>query len=194
MLSHPESYRSTHPTNSYVAIGENAKYILGEHNENSKCYTPISKLLELDGKMLLVGCVDSSPGFTTIHYAQEVLGLTEKSFLKNLKGIQYKDRNTIKKFLRKDYGGCSRGFKKFYSLYMKKRILERLKVGDAPSLIIDANKAYELELETLRERPNYLLCDEPLCFSCRSTWKNNKKDIIPYWISRFLNEFFKIKV
>lgn len=193
MLSHPESYRSMHPTNSYVAIGENAKYILGEHNENSKCYTPISKLLELDGKMLLVGCIDSSPGFTTIHYAQEVLGLTEKSFFKNLKGIQYKDGNTIKKFLRKDYGGCSRGFNKFYSLYMNEGVLEQLKVGDASSLIIDANEAYRLELEALKARPHYLLCDEPLCFSCRATWKNNKKDIIPFWINLFLKRFFKIK-
>ena len=191
MLSHPKSYRSMHPTNSYVAIGKNAKYVLEEHNENSKCYTPISKLLKLNGKMLLVGCIDSSPGFTTIHYAQEVLGLTEKSFLKNLKGIQYKDGNTIKKFLRKDYGGCSKGFNKFYSLYMNEGVLEQLKVGGAPSLIIDANEAYKCELEVLKTRPLYLLCDDPLCLSCRATWKNNKKDIIPFFINLFLKKFFK---
>ena len=191
MLAHPKSYRSMHPTNSYVAIGKNAKYVLQDHNENSKCYTPISKLLKLNGKMLIVGCIDSCPGFTTIHYAQEVLGLTEKSFLKNLKGIQYKDGNTIKKFLRKDYGGCSKGFNKFYSLYMNEGLLEQLKVGGAPSLIIDANEAYKCELEVLKTRPLYLLCDDPLCLSCRATWKNNKKDIIPFFINLFLKKFFK---
>ena len=193
MLSHPKSYRSMHPTNSYVAIGKNAKYILGKHNENSKCYTPISKLLKLNGKMLLVGCIHSSPGFTTIHYAQEVLGLTEKSFLKNLKGIQYKDGNFIRKFLKKDYGGCSKGFNKFYSLYMNEGVLKQLKVGDATSLIIDANEAYKCELEVLKKRPLYLLCDDPLCLSCRATWKNNKKDILPFLINLFLNSFFKVK-
>jgi len=191
MLAHPKSYRSMHPTNSYVAIGKNAKYVLEDHNENSKCYTPISKLLKLNGKMLIVGCIDSCPGFTTIHYAQEVLGLTEKSFLKNLKGIQYKDGNTIKNFLRKDYGGCSKGFNKFYSIYMNEGILEQLKVGGASSLIIDANEAYKCDLKVLKTRPLYLLCDDPLCLSCRVTWKNNKKDIIPFFINLFLKKFFK---
>ena len=120
-----------------------------------------------------------------------VLGLTEKSFLKNLKGIQYKDGNTIKKFLRKDYGGCSKGFNKFYSMYMNEGILEQLKVGGASSLIIDANEAYKCDLEVLKTRPLYLLCDDPLCLSCRATWKNNKKDIIPFFINLFLKKFFK---
>ena len=192
MLSHPESFRSLHPTNSYVAIGENAEYIIKGHNENSKCYTPISKLIELRGKMLLAGCIESSPGFTTIHYAQEVLGLTEKSFLKNLKGIKYKKEDIIKTFLRKDYGGCSNGFKKFYSLYLDKGLLHQFKVGDAASIMIDANKAYELELKILKTKPHYLLCDNHICFSCRATWKNNKKDIIPYCINLFLKKIIRI--
>ena len=193
MLSHTKSHRSLHPTNSYVAIGRNAEYILEGHNESSKCYTPISKLLELNGKMLLVGCIDSSPGFTTVHYAQEVLGLTEKSFLKNLKGVQYKDGDIKRNFFRKDYGGCSKGFNKFYSLYMNEGLLEQFKVGDASSLIIDANNAYELELKTLKMMPHYLLCNNPLCLSCRTTWKNNIKDIVPFWVKLFLKKIFKVK-
>ena len=76
---------------------------------------------------------------------------------------------------------------------MNEGLLKQFKVGDAPSLIIDANKAYELELKTLKMKPHYLLCNDPLCLSCRTTWKNNIKDIVPFWVKFFLKKIFKVK-
>lgn len=45
-------------------------------------YDPIKKLIELNAKMIIFGIIDESPGFfTTVHYAQQELGLTKQSFL-----------------------------------------------------------------------------------------------------------------
>lgn len=87
MLSHPKAFRSKHPTNSYVAIGKNAKYIFGNHDENSGSYEPIRKIVELEGKMILIGCVESSPGFTTTHLAEVDLGLHKRIIFPNLWSI-----------------------------------------------------------------------------------------------------------
>jgi aminoglycoside 3-N-acetyltransferase len=105
MLKHPKSIRSTHPTNSYVAIGKNSEYILEGHNEKSGAYDPIRKVMSLNGKMLLIGCVNSSPGFTTTHLAEIDLGLHKKIIFPTLNGAYYKKNGKIKIFKRKDQGG-----------------------------------------------------------------------------------------
>ena len=78
-LNHPQAQRSCHPTNSYIAIGKNAQYILENHDENSLIYDPMKKLIELNAKMLIFGIIEDSPGFTTVHLAQQELGLDRKS-------------------------------------------------------------------------------------------------------------------
>jgi aminoglycoside N3'-acetyltransferase len=86
VLDHPASVRSKHPTNSFVAIGPNAKAIVQGHDESSTGFFPIKNLIDLGGKLLLVGCVDSSPGFSTVHRVQEDLGLADKTLMSRMRG------------------------------------------------------------------------------------------------------------
>src|SRR6266404_5896278 len=79
VLDHPASVRSLHPTNSFVAIGPNANAIVHGHDERSTSFFPIKNLIDLGGKLLLVGCVETSPGFSTVHRVQEDLGLADKT-------------------------------------------------------------------------------------------------------------------
>lgn len=79
MLNFEDAYRSEHPTNSFVAIGQMAPYVVENHGPNDLSYSPMKKLLELDAKMLVIGCTNDSPGFTTVHLAQQELGLDRKS-------------------------------------------------------------------------------------------------------------------
>ena len=69
LLDHPVSVRSRHPTNSFVALGPNAEAIVDGHDGNSTSFYPIKNLIQRGGKLLLVGCVESSPGFSTVHRA-----------------------------------------------------------------------------------------------------------------------------
>jgi aminoglycoside N3'-acetyltransferase len=84
MLAHPESHRSLHPQCSYVAIGRHAAEIVAGHGPRSPAYEPIRKLINLDAKMALIGCVSSSPGFTTAHLAEIDLGYHKRAVLPGL--------------------------------------------------------------------------------------------------------------
>lgn len=170
-LTNPNCLRSKHPSNSFLAIGANAEDIVAGHDENSMAYTPMKTLIELNAKMVLIGCVSSSPGFTTVHYAQQVLGLTNKSLLSGLFRVYYEKDGSdeVALFKKKDLGGCSMGFGKFYKDYIEAGILKTGNVGSAYSIAVEAKPAYEVEYNKIKENPRYPLCDNPLCFVCRAT-------------------------
>lgn len=177
MLKHPKAIRSTHPTNSYVAIGKNAQYILEKHNETSGAYEPIRKIVELNGKMILIGCVESSPGFTTTHLAEVDLGLHKRIIFPTLNGAYYKKNDEINLFKRKDLGSCSSTFYKFYGHYIKNELLQQGYVGNAYSVLIDAKKAFDIDFKILKDNPKVTLCDNPNCMLCRARRWDNLKDM-----------------
>ncbi len=117
MLSHKDSMRSTHPTNSYVVIGQYAKFITSSHTEKSGAYEPIRELIKLNAKMLNIGCVDTSPGFTTTHLVEVDLGLHNRIIFPKINRVLYKKNNEIKLFKRKDLGACSSSYINMYSKY-----------------------------------------------------------------------------
>ncbi|RBO85735.1 AAC(3) family N-acetyltransferase [Marinomonas aquiplantarum] len=190
--------RSEHPTNSFLAIGPKAPYILEGHNAYSKSYYPMNKLLDLNAKMIVVGCVGSSPGFTTVHLAQENLGLTCKSWFSGFFGQYYSKDGVLLKYIKRDFGGCSAGFNKFYSDYIDSESLQVGYIGNAYSIVISCLDAYRIEYKKIKENNLYHLCDRPNCFSCRVSWRNNLRGVPKYiffWVLYFLKlkPFRKLK-
>jgi aminoglycoside N3'-acetyltransferase len=186
MLGWENAYRSRHPTNSMVAIGAKAEEILKEHNEDSTCCGPMQKLVDIDGKMILVGCIDSGPGFSTVHLVYENLNLANRSLVSGLFGSYYEKDGKILWFSKKDVPGCSMGFGKFYPYYRERGVLRSGDIGDAKSLLIGAKDAYEIEYERVKEDPRISLCDNPKCFSCRGTKLFDISGFPRYYISRIL--------
>jgi len=195
MLSHPKAIRSTHPSNSFVAIGQNAKFVLNGHDAKSGAYEPIRKIIQLKGKMLLIGCIASSPGFTTAHLAETDLGLHNRIILPKLNNCYYKnDDGVIRLFRRSDIGGCSYTFQKFYAHYLLNNILQQGYLGNANSILVDAEKAYVIEKEILRENPKYNICDRPNCFLCRARRWDNLKDMPFFLIKNLQKVIIKLKL
>ncbi len=181
VFDHKAAHRSRHPTNSFIALGANAREIVTGHDESALSYTPIAKLIDANAKMVLTGCVEESPGFTTVHYNQELLGLTKRSWLAGVYRYQYKKIDgSIGVFVRNDFGGCSAGFGKFYKDYRDAGLLTEGKIGNAITYCIDAKSAFDVENKILRSDPRYFLCDNPRCLGCRVGWKFNKRDIIKF--------------
>lgn len=183
MLNWPGAFRSMHPTNSFVAIGNHSEDLLNAHNHNSSCFYPMNKMLELDGKMILIGCAKSSPGFSTVHLAQEKLGLATRTILKGRYGVYFEDQGKLSLFKRKDVPGCSMGFSNFYTDYIREGKLRISYVGNAYSICIRARDAFEIEYNILKKNPKYALCQTPDCFSCRGTRLYNKLDMVKYYTS-----------
>lgn len=164
------SYRSKHPLCSYVAIGKHAIEITRDHNETSGSYDPIRKIIELGGKCVLIGCVKSSPGFTTTHLAEEDLGLLDclPVFPWLTRTYYEADNGELKLFRRNRPGLCSNSYYKFYALYVREGILNTGYVGQAYSLLAPAQKCYEIDIDALRKNPKFNICGSPECGTCNA--------------------------
>lgn len=194
MVDWPDARRSLHPTNSFVAIGKAAQSVIEDHDPNATCFQPIEKILKYDGKMILVGCVKSSPGFSSVHLAQERLGLATRSILRGLRGAYYNNGNETRLFKQNDVPTCSVGFSNFYSEYIKEEKLNVGYVGDAYSVAINARDAYEIEYRLLSKDPKIALCNDSNCISCRGTLLYNLSDMPKFYafqIVSVLIKFFK---
>ena len=170
MLAHPDSHRSLHPQCSYVAIGRYAAEIVAGHGPNSPAYEPIRKLINLNAKMALIGCVSSSPGFTTVHLAEIDLGHHRRAVFPGLMAASpYIDEDgRVKIFKRKDSGMCSNSFWKFYGHYVRNGILRANLIGSAYSILAPAKACYELEKEILASNARFNICGDPNCVSCNA--------------------------
>jgi aminoglycoside 3-N-acetyltransferase len=182
MTEWPGAARSRHPTNSFVAIGARAVELLADHDHRTPCFYPMNKIVEWKGKMVLVGCAASSPGFSTVHLAQEHLGLSTQTVFPGMFGTLFEHDGEIDWFRRLDEPGCSMGFSKFYADYVRTGLLRIANVGDAYSLGVPAAPAYALERSLLENDRTAALCDRRDCFACRGIWRYNWRDLPTYWL------------
>ncbi len=186
MLRHPQAVRSSHPATSVVAIGKAAHAICDKHDAGAPSYGFIRDLMDLDGRMLVIGCVHSSPGFITDHYAQYMLGLAGRSLMKNRWQVYYRKDGQVRLFKRPDPGGHGGGFAKFYRHYVQAGVLLAGRVGNAYSIAVKARDAYEIVYAGLKENPRYGLCGDPRCLECNCTWTYNLRGIPRYLLTRAL--------
>lgn len=167
MIAHPHAHRSLHPQCSIVAIGKHAQQLTDGHGPHSRAYEPVRKLIALKAKMLLVGCVDSSPGFTTAHLAEADLGLHRRRIAPWLAVSRYFDEHgAIRTFYRTDPGLCSKPFWKFYAAYVKSGHLITGSVGKAYSICAPAAECYAVEHQILAKNKSFAVCDSADCVGC----------------------------
>lgn len=132
MLKDKDAYRSKHPTNSVVAIGNKAKIFVDGLNEYGGAYDFARRALEMDAKILLIGMSDY-PGFLT-HLVEQDLKLYRQYWYRFF--LKVKTKNGIYKRL--GPGGCSSTFGKLYCEYIRCEALRVGLVNNAYSLCIDA--------------------------------------------------------
>jgi aminoglycoside N3'-acetyltransferase len=162
LLKMPQSFRSLHPTHSVVSVGKNAEYITADIDHNNYAFDFYRKLIELDAKVLLIGCRDY-PGFVT-HLAELELGLYKKFWFGRFLKCRLESGDI---FTRTDVGGCSSTFGRLYPYYIQEGILTTGYVGNAYSLSINAKQAYSIDLAVLKDNPSLIECNRAECFSCR---------------------------
>lgn len=173
MIKYPGVLRSTHPIQRFTAIGARAKELMDNHTPNSYAYNVLKVLAETGGKNLKVGADGKVIGVGTTHVAIGMLNL-KQSIPKD--GIHYKDEvGNIRLFMRDWAGGCDKGFSNFVPLYKKSNSFINVDfVGAAETTLSDMGKTLDIELKTLKDHPDYFLCDNPRCMSCRYTWAFSK--------------------
>ncbi|KQQ32599.1 hypothetical protein ASF61_13680 [Duganella sp. Leaf126] len=187
MLAHPGAHRSAHPQCSIVAIGRHARALTDGHGPHDGAYEPIRKLIALDAKMLVAGCVDSNPGFTTTHLAEVDLGLHRRRIGRWLSVSRYLDSDgRVQLFHRRDPGCCSHAYWKLYAAYVRHGVLTTGRVGNAYAICAPAASCYAIEKAILARDSRFNLCDSPDCLTCNALrWDRVHR--WPLWVWRRLH-------
>jgi len=195
LLKYPRTLRSSHPTNSVIAIGRYAEYIVKNHDEHSSSYSPILKVIELGGKNLMLGCFnDFRLAPMALHAAQEKLGYTSKHWMSGYVQTYFYNRNGEKKlFTRHDIGGCASGAYKLLGHHFKNGAINILKTGNSNSALIDTKKSYEIFFQILQKHPEIIRCDDSRCHDCYGSSVYNPKGFIFHWITFFIEKLFSNK-
>lgn len=163
------SVQSHHPTHSFVGFGPRVASVLKLHNEDTSCFYPIKELaLRHDFSMLLLGCAEESPGFSTVHAVQYELGLTQKHLIRYLLRWDIEYEKGIKSIVAKESPGCSLSFGKFYPEYEKdSNFIKEELLGSSYIFIPSARKAMAVEREILQANPRFVDCGRRWCRTCR---------------------------
>ncbi|HOZ30275.1 MAG TPA: AAC(3) family N-acetyltransferase [Bacteroidales bacterium] len=187
MVKHPDMKRSLHPIQKFAAIGKRAEEFCYTHTYEAGGYDLLDKMSEAGGVNLTIG--EKVAGVGTTHVAIDILGFKRKQLNT---GALYKDLDGSVKLAKVNWnGGCAHGFPKFIPLYFEKgAVLGSGKVGDAIGLYTSMKKTLEIEIETLKNNPQFFFCDDKACFSCQMTWEHSPKKRIRFYYN-WLKKNFK---
>lgn len=169
MIKYPNSFRSLHPVQKFVAIGSKAEELTHNHTPQSYAYDVLRVMAEAGGRNLKIGTDKKVVGVGTTHVAIGLLGFHQR---RPRAGVNYRnEKGEIVTFERNWSGGCAIGFNNFIQLYRQAgAIISEAKVGQADSKITDMKKTLKVELETLSKDPTFFFCKDPACEGCRLTW------------------------
>jgi aminoglycoside 3-N-acetyltransferase len=165
----PGAELSAHPTHAFVGLGPRVTRILASHDDSKACFAPICELADQhDFSMLLLGCVEESPGFSTVHAAQYSLGLSQRHLLRFLlRWDSVKNGKWLSK-LAPESPGCSASFGNFYPFYERDQNLIRGEWNGVGWLFVpSARRALETETQLLRNSGRFVDCGRWNCLSCR---------------------------
>lgn len=159
-MQYPDVKRSLHPTHSCTVWGKDKDYLTSNHELDTTPVgpnSPITKLPNLNGKILMLGCRVGS--MTSMHGVEELIG---DMFIEN----------APTKFEMIDYDGNSfemhvRGHNFYEPKYLQTyvRLLDVLpknsyttgKVGNAECYLFDAKVLWEVGKNTMLENPYYFV-------------------------------------
>lgn len=150
----PETIRSWHPTEPVSCLGPNAKFFVGDHFDEITPYTeksPFARVAQKKGKILMIGVTldnagtnlhvleDAVPDFKFPVYYPEVFEVSIKAPDGSMHKMQTKVHDPIWSKKRK----CDQ----LIPLFEKQGALIQTKIGNAPTLLIDADKMLKVMLE-----------------------------------------------
>nr|MBN1228555.1 AAC(3) family N-acetyltransferase [Anaerolineae bacterium] len=150
----PKTLRSIHPVLSFIAQGPNARAVLSSQTRENPL-GPVAWLEMHDGLLLLMG-VDQRHNYA-LHLAEQRAG--RKTFTRWALTID--DIEELP-----NMPGCRDGFN---AIWRELTPITRVaQIGMARCEVIPIKPLLEYAEQRIREEPDFLLCDQPGCLSCRT--------------------------
>lgn len=166
--------RSHHPTHSVCAFGKRVDWLVG----HERCAalgidSPLHRAADAGARVLMIGCRMTS--CSVIHIAE---ALARVPYLGKVWYPGY-DRPLI--IIREDGSRlewspidpptCSDAFGAVESELDRRGLIQRAKIGDAPSLLIRASDIIDVTTQLLCRDMSSLLCSSPACAVCPAARK-----------------------
>lgn len=183
MSQHSAACFSSHPISPYVAIGAHAKEITDIHTPETDSYDVVkwmiekymSKCLRIGGKVL--------DGTTHLAFT-EGLKNTNNYQYRLAEGNFYLDINHEKKWLEKSVSAfCYEGFDSFFHDIVYNypgAILAEGIIGEGKAMLTDMGKTLEVERVYISVSPQLLLCKNPQCTMCRTSYSYSEESVFEY--------------
>ncbi len=166
--THPDTIRSCHPTEPVSCIGPKADYFVGHHFGEETPYTqnsPFYRVAEQGGKILMIGVTLDNAG-TNLHTLEDAIGdFKYPVYYPELFEVKVKfpngDEKTMKTKVHDPVWSKKRNCDDLIPLFESHGVLEKVKIGNAEALLIDAKKMLEtmIDLYTKYEVTMYDLGD-----------------------------------
>jgi aminoglycoside 3-N-acetyltransferase len=146
--------RGNHPLNSFAAIGVRADELTNEQSWED-VYAPLRKLVELDGKLLMMGTDLTS--LTFIHYAEQVAG--RMPFIRWAVDSSGETR-------RARIGSCSRAFNNLQLSI--EHLRKNASFRQSKCQLLPAGETLNILVEAINNNPNITHCKDNMCLRCSS--------------------------
>ncbi len=190
MIKHPDSYRSKHPIQKFIAIGREARKLTENHKKGDFAYGVLKEMVNKKGKNIKIGPEEKVPGVGTTHIV-----LCEEGFEQDKikKGVYYENKEGQIQFFEVNWvGGCGFGFNNLMPLFKKKgAVLADVPIGNTRLKVTDLEQTYAIEKKHLKEDPTSILCDDPGCISCRLSWSFSDTSYFKFILQHLFRGKFK---
>jgi aminoglycoside 3-N-acetyltransferase len=153
MLRYKNAFRSSHPMNSFVAIGPDAEHLI-HSQENLNVYAAYKQILTENKRAYIFLCGTRLISCTPIHFAEEVAGrvLFRRWAMMN---------DTVNEV---EVGACSTGFEKLRPFV--KDIEHKLILGNSITSVFLFREFIERTAAKIKDNPEITKCSEN-CLSCK---------------------------
>ena len=156
--NHKDAVRSWHPTEPVSCIGPDADYFVGAHfnqvtpyNENS----PFYRVAERKGKILMIGVTLDNAG-TNLHTLEDAIDdFKYPVYHPTIFETKVIDPNgeihTVKTKVHNPVWSKKRKCDGLIPLFKERNVLEIVKFGNAPTLLLDARKMLDVMIKEYKE-------------------------------------------
>ena len=191
MIRHPQSFRSRHPVQKFSAIGGRAAELMAGHGKLNYPYGVLKVMAEQGARNLKIGTDEKVVGVGTTHVAIGLLDYRQKRLVRGVNFVN--ETGTVELYERDWVGGCGQGFNNFIEEYRSRgAIINEGRVGAAPSKITDMRMTLDIELEILKEQPEFFKCGNPACFECRTSWDHRSNRPFKFVFQNMMKHRFDV--
>jgi aminoglycoside 3-N-acetyltransferase len=153
----PEALRSLHPTEPVSAIGNNAEWFIEGHFNQETPYnanSPFYRVSEKKGKILYIGVTLSMAG-TNLHTLEDAVDFKYPIYHNELFDIELIDsfglKHKVKTKVHNPEWSKKRKCDDLIPMFEAEGVLEKVQLGEAKTLLLDAEKMLKVMIEKYEE-------------------------------------------